>query len=601
MTGMLESQENNSENVNTENVNITPTNNEESEMIYSSRNDIVKRFKEMLLLPISEVIDDVEKLKQSYLDLLKQDQDVIRQDYLTKNDTLDDFVLPEDETDNEFKEISEQFNLLLIHYNEGQQTSRSANLDKKNAILDRMTEIVQDSENVEKYYNEFVEISKEFKEIKNVQSSEVSLLWKKYQLLMENFYDLLKINRELRDYDFKKNLEKKEQICIEAEKILESKDIISGFKHLQELHDEWRNTGPVSKKDREEIWKRFKDISTMINKKHHDYFSQVKEKETENEAKKIEICVEIESINYENLVSQKEWEEKTKFILSLQDKWKQLGFASKKVNNQLFDRFRQGCDIFFSKKAEFFTSLKDQFNENLEKKIALCEKVEKLKDSTDWKNTSDELIKIQKEWKTIGPVPRKFSDSLWKRFISACDYFFDQKTKQFSSQKEKEYENLEKKRTIISKLKDIFEAETTPDDNKNIRTLMSEWSTIGFVPFKDKDDVYKEYQGVVDKLFKKLNMHGAKQNIESFANHINKYTDKDKHSLYKDRDRLMRSFENIKNEIKNYENNIGFLSSSSKGGNALVKEMEKKIAKLKDDLDVIVNKIDLIDEKIQGN
>ena len=491
--------------------------------------------------------------------------------------------------------------MLKTKFNEEQDNLKTENLKRKNDILNRMTIIIRDSENVEKHYNEFVDLSKEFKEIKNIPVADVTLLWKKYQVLLENFYDLLKINRELRDYDFKKNLDKKEYLCQEAEKLLESKDVISAFKHLQELHDEWRNTGPVAKKDREEIWKRFKDISTAINKKHQDYFNHIKEKETDNETKKVEICVEIESIDYQKLNSQKDWEDKTKFVLSLQENWKQLGFASKKVNNQLFERFRKGCDFFFSKKAEFFTELKEQFNDNLRKKTALCEKAEELKDSSDWKKTADELVKIQKEWKTIGPVPRKYSDSLWKRFISACDYFFERKEKEFSSQKETEYSNLEKKKTIISQLNEYLNTEASQESAKTVRALMSEWNSVGFVPFKEKDNIYKEYQNVLDKLFKKLNMHGAKQNIDNFTSHINKYSDKDKHAVYKERDRLMRAFENIKNEIKNYENNIGFLSSSSKGGNALVKELEKKIEKLKDDAAVIVKKIDIIDEKLQAN
>ena len=419
-------------------------------------------------------------------------------------------------------------------------------------------------------------------------------------MYVERFYDLLKINKELRDYDFKKNLDLKLAICESAEALAGNEDVVAAFKSLQNLHDEWRTIGPVAKELREDLWNRFKAASTVVNKAHQQHFEALKADEQQNEEAKLAICAEIEAIDMAALKSFNAWDEKTKEIISLQERWKGIGFASRKVNNTLFERFRKTCDEFFKQKAEYFKRVKDEMALNLEKKKSLCERAEALKDSTDWKNTTDQMVAIQKEWKTIGPVSKKYSDAVWTRFIAACDYFFEQKNKQTASQRQIEQENLLLKKSVIEKLELLDEAMAPAEAIALVRTLMAEWNQIGHVPFKEKDKIYKNYQAALDKHFKRLNMSETRNRLNSFTSTIQQMASSDQaqNKLYREREKLMRTYEHIKAELQTYENNMGFLNISSKSGGGMLKEMERKIQKLKDEMQLITQKIELIDENL---
>ena len=419
-------------------------------------------------------------------------------------------------------------------------------------------------------------------------------------MYVEKFYDIIKLNNEFRDYDFRKNLELKTKLCEAAEKLAEENDVVSAFHQLQKLHQEFRETGPVAKELREEVWNRFKAASGVVNRKHQQHFEALKENEQRNLDEKTVICEIVEAVDYNELKTFTEWENKTKEIIALQAKWKTIGFAPQKMNVKIFERFRNACDDFFKRKGEFFKSLKESFNENLEKKRALCEKAESLKENTDWKETSDIFIKLQQEWKSIGPVPKKYSDTIWKRFIGACDFFFEQKNKATSSQRSIETENLEKKKAIIDELMKIDENTEAEEAGERTRELMKEWNSIGHVPFKDKDKIYKQYHAIVDKLFERFHINSANKKLNNYRSNISHFNNQgDKgNSLYREREKLMRSYENMKNEIQTYENNLGFLTSSSKKGNSLVSEMNKKVEKLKSDLELILKKIEVIDESL---
>jgi hypothetical protein len=405
----------------------------------------------------------------------------------------------------------------------------------------------------------------------------------------------------MRDYDFKKNLELKQILCESVEKLDNEKDVISAFYQLQKLHQEWREIGPVSRELREEIWSRFKKASSVINKKHQDHFESLRSLEQRNLEEKTALCEEMETVDYTKLTNFKEWDEQNKRVLELQDKWKTIGFAPKKNNIKIFERFRTACDVFFRNKSEFYKGIKENMDVNLDKKKTLCEKAEALKDSQEWKETTDKLIALQREWKSIGPISRKHSDTVWKRFITACDYFFEQKNTHFSSQKSEESENLKQKKDIIEKLNAIDVSLSAQEAIAIIRELMSEWNKIGFVPFREKDKIYKEYRTAVDKHFDRLKIDDSERRLQSFKSNLNDISgEKSKNKLLNEREKLMRTYERLKNDIQTYENNIGFLSVSSKGGGGLVKEMNRKIESLKEELNLIVKKIEVIDENFDN-
>ena len=520
-----------------------------------TRQEIVDQIKSLVQRPVDEVKDEIDSLKQSYYKLRKAEIEAARKQFEENKDVEDEVFTPEaDELEELLKSLLNTFKEKKAAFAEEQERIKEVNLVRKKEILDEIKALTEDSDNINKRYNDFQQLQQSFKEITNIPASAVNDLWKSYQLYVERFYDLLKINKELRDYDFKKNLDQKIALCEAAEALSENEDIIGAFKSLQALHEEWKGIGPVAKELRDELWNRFKAASSVINKRHQQHFESLKEGEQKNEEAKTALCVEIESINTDDLKSFNAWDEKTKEIIALQEQWKTIGFASRKVNNQLFERFRKSCDEFFRKKAEYFKAVKDEMARNLEKKKALCEKAEALKESTEWKSTTDTLIAIQKEWKTIGPVAKKYSDAVWKRFISACDYFFEQKAKQTSSQRQVELENLNQKKEIIAKLNAIDENMETAEATARVRELMAEWNKIGFVPFKEKDKIYKEYQSVLDKHFTRLNMQENRNRLMSYTSTVQQLASSDQaqNKLYREREKLVHNYERLKAELHTY-------------------------------------------------
>ena len=475
-----------------------------------------------------------------------------------------------------------------------QEAEKAENLKKKQEIIEKIKSMVTSPEEANKSYQEFKALQAEWKEIKNVPAEKANELWRNYQLYVEQFYDLLKLNSEAREYDFKKNLEAKTRLCEAAERLADESDVISAFHQLQKLHQEYRETGPVSKELREEIWTRFKAASTVINKRHQQHFETLRAKEEENLARKTALCEKVEAIATAESKGSSDWEKRTKEIIDIQAEWKTIGFAPQKMNVKIFERFRAACDDFFAKKAEYFKTLKDTFKENAEKKRALVEKAKALQDSTEWKSTSDKLIALQKEWKTIGMVPKKLGDQLWEEFLGACNKFFEARNSAGAGQRSEEHQNLTKKRDIIEKLKAAAE-EKSEDLQEKVQKLVEEYQAVGHVPFKEKDKLYEEYHAILDKLYKDLNISVAKRRLNKFKDNLKQVAERGENALDNERARLMRQFETLKQEVQTYENNLGFLNASSKKGNSLIDEMNRKVQKLKDDMNLVREKIKAID------
>lgn len=565
-----------------------------------SKEEILEKLTGLVGAAADATRNEVEALKQAYYKIHRSEVDELKKAFLTAGGEEKDFVAPKDETESKIKELLNVYKEKRAAILAEEERVKAANYALKLQLIDQLKALTESQEDFNKLYNDFKDIQQRWKEVKTVPQEHVSELWKNYQIYSEKFYDIIKINNQFRDYDFKKNLEMKTALCETVEKLQTEPDVISAFHQLQKLHQQWREIGPVAKELREDLWSRFKAASTIINKRHQEHFEGLKAKEQENLEAKTAICEQIENIDFPALKSFKDWEEKNKEVIALQDKWKTIGFAPKKSNVKIFERFRAACDVYFNRKSEFYKNIKDEMEKNLELKKVLCEKAEALKDSTDWKSTTEKMIALQKEWKTIGSVARKHSDAVWKRFISACDYFFEQKNKNASSQKSVEQTNLAAKKALIEKINTIDEA----DHDEALAALkgyMTEWNTIGHVPFKEKDKIYKEYHEAVDKQFDRLKVDQNDRKMQTFRNSLSDMSngERGKGKLYGEREKLMRMYERMKNELQTYENNIGFLSISSKGGGGLLKEMERKIDKLKDEMALIIKKIDAIDENLE--
>ena len=560
-----------------------------------TQEEVIERLTEINKDACNADKQEIDYLKQTFYKLHKAEQEAARKAFMDEGGNPDDFVPAPDPWETRFKEIMSSIKEKRSIMAAEQEQEKEENLQKKLAILDKMKALTETTEDTSKIYNEFKQLQQEWNEIKQVPANKVNELWKSYQLYTEKFYDMVKLNNEFREYDFKKNLEQKTHLCEAAEKLAEEPDVVSAFHQLQKLHQEFRSIGPVAKDLRESIWARFKAASTAVNRRHQQHFEVLKEKEQNNLDQKTVICEIAESMDYDSLKTFADWDNKTQEILALQAKWKTIGYAPQKMNVKIFERFRAACDEFFKRKAVFFKQIKENMAENLEKKKALCEKAEALKDSTDWKQTAEILTQLQKEWKTIGPVAKKHSDAVWKRFIGACDYFFAQKNKATSSQRSVEAENMAKKEEIIKQLI-ALDASGATDNNtaEQTRALIKEWNSIGHVPFKEKDRLYNEFHKWVDKLFDKLNLSATERKLSDFKSGLSKGD-----SLYRDREKLVRTYENLKSDIQTYENNLGFLSSASKKGNTLVAEVTRKIERLKGDMELVLKKIAAIDEKLK--
>lgn len=558
----------------------------------NSKEEVIERLKEIVENNESINKQELEALKQNFYKLLKNEQEAARTAFIEAGGQPEDFMNQHDELEDEYKTIMVKIKEKRQQELQEEEAFKEANLAKKLLLIERL-KVLSDGNLDNNAYTEVKEIQQAWKEIQDIPANKTNEVWRNYQLYMEKFYDLLKLNNEFREYDFKKNLEIKKRICEEAEQLSQEQDIIEAFRKLQKLHTEYRETGPVAKELRDELWNRFKAASTEINRKHQSFYEARKEEEMQNLEKKNSICDTVENFDYEKLLTANQWEEQTKIVLDLQAQWKTIGFAPQKMNNKLFERFRSACDNFFNLKSDFFKKLREQQALNLEKKRILCEQAEQLKEDTNWKETTEKFTKLQKDWKAVGTTSYKQSEELWKRFISACDYFFEQRNKANSSQRTQEQENLKKKQDIIAQLATIDPEKPEEDVEKRLRSLIQEWNATGHVPFKDKDKIFKEYRALVDKLFDYLNQSSSQKRLNNFRSTINNAGA----SLPRERDKLIRAYESKKSEIKTYENNIGFLNCTSKKGNNLVNEMNRKIEKLRGELQLIVEKIKVIDEQ----
>ncbi|MBP1531130.1 MAG: DUF349 domain-containing protein [Bacteroidaceae bacterium] len=542
---------------------------------------------------------ELELLKQLYYKYHRADMMAAQQAWVDAGGAAEDYQPEPDPTEEQFKATMLRIRQRRAELQAEQEQQRADNLQKKQDVIEKIKQLATTPEEAGKSYDTFKELQAEWREIGPVPAEHVSEVWKNYQLYVEQFYDMLKLNIQFREYDFRKNLEAKTLLCEQAEKLAEEKDVVTAINRLQTLHQEWKEIGPVAKELREEIWNRFKEASTVVRKRHQEFFEARKAQEEENLTKKTALCEQVETISTEGLKTFADWDAKTKEIIDLQAVWKSIGFAPQKVNTQIFERFRAACDKFFTEKATYFKTVKEELNQNLAKKKELVEKAEALKDSTEWKETSDALIELQKQWKTIGAVPRKVSDELWKRFVGACDHFFEAKNQATAGQREEEKENLTKKKDIIERLRALAEegAEATA---QKVHELQAEWNAVGFVPIRDKDKIYKQYREAVDTLYKKLNLSQAERRLSSFKTTLKVSAEAGANTLARERDRLARAYDIMKAELQTYENNIGFLSASSKKGNSLVQEIEKKVEKLKDELNLLREKIKAVETEMRN-
>lgn len=592
----LQTEENVTENVAPE---VNETENQTIE-VPQTQEEVVARVKELAEADAPAEKQELDALKQAFYKIHKANVAAARAQFIENGGEPEAFLPTPNVLEDEFKAAMNVIKQKRAELQAELDRQKEENLQKKQEILERIKALSATPEEANQAYKEFKELQNQWKELTLVPAEKANELWKTYQLYVEQYYDQLKLNNEFREYDFKKNLEIKTRLCETAEKLNEEADVISAFQQLQALHQEFKETGPVAKELREEIWARFKAASTAVNKRHQQYFEELKQKEEENLAHKTALCEKIEAIDLTAIKTAAAWEAQTQQIIEMQKEWRTIGFAPQKMNVKIFERFRGACDRFFTEKAAFFKRLKEEQAQNLAKKTELCEKAEALKDSTDWKATADKLMQIQKEWKTIGAVPKKHSESLWQRFIGACDYFFEQKGKNTASQRGEEKENLQKKEQVIEKLKALLESDEEENKQDAVKELMKEWNEIGFVPFKEKDKIYKAYHETVDQLFKALNMSAARRRLDNFKNNLKNDAKEGGQGLSRERERLVRAYENKRSEIKTYENNLGFLTCSSKKGSSLLNEMNKKMEKLKDELNLIGEKIAAIDKEMSA-
>ena len=562
--------------------------------VYNTKQEVLERVKEIAHSDEAPNKEELDHLKTTFYKLHLAERDAQTKEYLAGGGDPEKFILLPDDTEEAFKAemqiIKEKRARIFLALEEEKQ----ANLQKKLEIIEKIKAMVTSPDEANKAYQDFKALQQEWKEIGIVPADQTNAIWRNYQLYVEQFYDLLKLNSEAREYDFKKNLEAKTKLCEAAEKLNEETDVISAFHQLQDLHQQYREIGPVAKELREKIWSRFKAASTVINKKHQQYFEDLRAKEEENLTKKTALCEKVEEISEQKYTQASEWEKATKAIIDIQGEWKKIGFAPQKMNVKIFERFRTANDVFFGKKAEFFKALKEQYAINAEKKRELVEKAQALADSTDWKKTGDKLIALQKEWKKIGIVPRKIGDQLWKDFLEACNKFFEARNKQNAGARNEEHTNLDKKREVIAQLKALLE-NPTESIQQELQKLTEQYNAIGHVPFKEKDNIYKEYHEVLDKIYKDLHISNAKRRLDNFKSSLKNVAEKGTDALDIERGKLLRRYDQLRNEITTYENNLGFLNAASKKGNSLVEEMNRKVQKLKDDLELVKQKIKAID------
>ena len=563
---------------------------------YATKQEVLERVKEIAHSSENPNKEELDLLKTTFYKIHLAERDAQMKEYLAKGGDPEKYILLPDDTEEAFKAEMQLIKEKRAKIFLAQEEEKQDNLRKKEEIIEKIKAMTTSPEEANKSYQDFKALQQEWKEIKNIPADKANEVWKNYQLYVEQFYDMLKLNSEAREYDFKKNLEAKTKLCEAAEKLNEEEDVISAFHQLQDLHQQYREIGPVAKELREQIWERFKAASTVINKKHQQHFEDLRAKEEENLAKKTALCEKVEAANQGEYKTAKDWEKVTQEIIEIQKEWRTIGFAPQKMNVKIFERFRIANDEFFNKKAEFFKGLKDTYSTNLEKKQQLVNKAKELADSTDWKKTGDKLIALQKEWKKVGTVPHKQGELLWKEFLDTCNKFFEARNKQNAGSRSEEHANLDKKRNIITQLKELIVAEITDNDfQKKLKDLAKQYSAIGHVPFKEKDKVYKEYHETIDAAYEKLHATNAKRHFDNFKNNLKNVAKEGVNALGNERSKLLRRYDQLRNEITTYENNLGFFNTASKKGNSLVEEMNRKIEKLKADLEMVKQKIKAID------
>lgn len=568
----------------------------ENTKVYKTKQEVVERLKEIAASDKAPVKDEIDLLKTVFYKLHIAEREARLKEYIDGGGNPETYQVVPDQDEETFKAQMAVIREKRAHIMQQQEAEKQANLEKKLKIIEKIKAMTTSPDEAGKSYNEFKELQQQWKDIKNVPADKANELWRNYQLYVEQFYDLLKLNSEAREYDFKKNLEMKTKLCEAAEKLADEEDVISAFHQLQELHQQYREIGPVAKELREEVWARFKAASTVINKRHQQHFEDLRAKEEENLARKTALCEKVEELGKVENKGAADWEKRSKEIIDIQNEWKTIGFAPQKMNVKIFERFRAACDDFFGRKAEYFKALKVTFSENIEKKKALVEKAQALADSTDWKATSDKLIALQKEWKTVGMVPKKIGDQLWQEFLGACNKFFEARNAAGAGQRNEEHANLEKKKGIIEQLKALAEnaAEATKE---KVQALTEEYNKVGHVPYKEKDKLYEAYHEVLDRIYKELNISTKRRRLNDFKANIKNVAKRGEEALDNERGRLARRFEQLKQEIQTYENNLGFLNASSKKGNSLIDEMNRKVQHLRDDLELVRQKIKAIDEE----
>ncbi|WP_293491665.1 DUF349 domain-containing protein [Prevotella sp.] len=566
----------------------------ENAKVYKTKKEVVERLKEIAASDENPDKDEIDLLKTVFYKLHITEREARMKEYIDGGGDPEAYQIMPDEDEETFKQQMAIVREKRARIFQQQEAEKQANLEKKLEIIEKIKAMATSPDEANKSYNEFKELQQQWKDIKNVPADRASELWRNYQLYVEQFYDLLKLNSEAREYDFKKNLETKTKLCEAAEKLADEEDVISAFHQLQELHQQYRETGPVANELREQIWTRFKAASTVINKRHQQHFEDLRSKEEENLTLKTALCEKMEEISKLENKTASDWEKRSKEIIDIQNQWKTIGFAPQKMNVKIFERFRAACDDFFGRKSEFFKEMKQAYAANIEKKKALVEKAQALADSTDWKVTSDKLINLQKEWKTIGVVPKKIGDQLWHDFLNACNKFFEARNAANAGARNEERENLEKKRNIIEQIKALV-ADAANATREKVQALTDEYNKVGHVPYKEKDALYAAYHEALDAIYKELNISNKRRRLDDFKSNIRNMAKRGEDAIDNERGRLTRRFEQLKQEIQTYENNLGFLNASSKKGNSLIDEMNRKVQKLRDDLELVRQKIKAID------
>jgi hypothetical protein len=563
--------------------------------LYASKEEVLERVKELAQGDEEISKPELDHLKTAFYYLLNAERDAAQKAYIADGGDPMQYVVTPDETEEVFKAEMNKIKELRQAAFQKAEAEKQANLKRKLEIIERIKELTTTPEDAAAGFQEVKALQTEWREIKTVPAENASELWNNYKLVQEQFYDLLKMNFEAREYDFKKNLEQKTALCEAAERLADEEDVVSAFHQLQDLHNQYREIGPVAKELRDEVWARFKAASTVVNKRHADHFEAIRQREEENLVKKSALCDKVESITTDDCTTNADWDKKTQEVLDLQKEWKTIGFAPKSMNVKIFERFRTACDQFFTAKNDFFAGRREQFQENINKKEELVKRAQELQDSTEWRQTSDKLIALQKEWKTIGMVPRKIGDQLWNDFLAACNKFFEARNAATSGERDEQQENLKKKQGIIEQLKALVE-DAAEDLQQKMQTLIEEYKQIGHVPFKDKDELFRQYHDTLDILYKKLNKSRANRRLNAFKEGLREVAKRGEDAVSTERQKMQRRYNDMKQELENYENNLNFLSVSSKKGNTLVDELNRKVEKLRDELALMKEKIKAMNE-----